>query len=271
MLCGIMDPTSGTGQVGGYDINHQQEQIKQNIGYMSQRFSLYDDLSVEENIDFYCGIYKVPHKRRKVRKQQIWELTGIGPFRSRLTSTLSGGWKQRLALGCAIIHEPRILFLDEPTSGVDPMARNSFWRLLKDMANRGVTTFVTTHYMDEAENCDRLALIYRGAIIAMAAPVELKKQFMKEQVLKICVSESQEWLERIKDLKGVKEAALFGICLHVVMSDTTEATRQIKALFQKEGVRDYQMEVIPPSLEDVFVSMIESFDEQGAVHGSQAS
>jgi ABC-2 type transport system ATP-binding protein len=188
MLCGILMPTSGSGYVAGYDINRQQELIKQNIGYMSQKFSLYEDLTVEENIDFYSGIYKVPKKYRKEREEWIIRMAGIEEFRSSLTETLAGGWKQRLALGCAIIHEPKIVFLDEPTSGVDPIARNNFWKLIKDMARQGVTVFVTTHYMDEAGNCDRLALIYRGAIIAMGTPEDLKAQAGESSLEEVFVS-----------------------------------------------------------------------------------
>lgn len=265
MLCGIIAPTSGSGFVGGYDINRQQELIKQNIGYMSQRFSLYEDLTVEENIDFYSGIYKVPAARKTLRKEQIFQITGIGEFRSRITATLSGGWKQRLALGCAIIHEPKIIFLDEPTSGVDPIARGSFWKLLKEMASHGVTAFVTTHYMDEAENCNRLALIYKGAIVAMDSVLALKTQCMKEKVLKISVPDSQEWLHNLRHIKGIKEAALFGISIHAIVEDAVSAENSIKKIFMEAGVENYQIEDINPSLEDVFVSVIESYDKQGTV------
>lgn len=262
MLCGILTPTSGNGSVGGYDINTQQELIKQNIGYMSQRFSLYEDLTVEENIGFYSGIYKVPKKIRKDREEWIIKMAGIEAFRSNLTATLAGGWKQRLALGCAIIHEPKIIFLDEPTSGVDPIARNNFWNLIKEMAKQGVTVFVTTHYMDEAENCDRLALIYRGDIIAMGAPEGLKIECMKEDVLKISVSRPEEWIERLEELESVKEAALFGTVLHAIVKDAREATFAITELFSSKGIRDYSIEKIKASLEDVFVSLIESYDRE---------
>lgn len=265
MLCGILTPTAGTGHVSGYDIYRQQELIKQNIGYMSQRFSLYDDLTVEENIDFYSGIYKVPKKRRKERKEEIIRMVGIEEFKSRPTSTLSGGWKQRLALGCAILHEPGIVFLDEPTSGVDPIARSNFWKLIKEMAGRGVTAFVTTHYMDEAENCDRLALIYRGAIIAAGAPLTLKTQCMKEKVLQIYVAGEEDWLAALEKTEGVKEVALFGITIHAIVEDISKSTQEIKKLFQAKGVRDYTIKEIQASLEDVFVSLIESYDKGGGV------
>jgi ABC-2 type transport system ATP-binding protein len=265
MLCGILAPTSGTGQVGGYDINREQELIKQNIGYMSQKFSLYEDLTVEENIDFYSGIYKVPKKIRKEREDWIIKMAGIEAFRSHITATLSGGWKQRLALGCAIIHQPKIIFLDEPTSGVDPIARNNFWKLIKGMANEGVTVFVTTHYMDEAENCDRLALIYKGAIIAMGKPAELKKQCMKGDVLKISLSNPQDWIERLKSLDFVKEVALFGVALHAIVKDGRLATEVLSEQFLKAGIKDFQIEKIQASLEDVFVSLIEFYDKEEGI------
>jgi len=263
MLCGILTPTSGIGNVSGYDINRQQELIKQNIGYMSQKFSLYEDLTVEENIDFYSGIYKVPKKVRKEREDWIIKMAGIEAFRSHLTGTLSGGWKQRLALGCALIHEPKIIFLDEPTSGVDPIARNNFWKLIKEMAKQGITVFVTTHYMDEAQNCDRLAFIYRGDIIAIGTPEGLKAECMKEDVLKISVPNPEEWIEKLEKLESVKEVALFGTVLHGIVKDGRQATPAITKLFAQEGIKDYSIEKIKASLEDVFVSLIEFYDKAG--------
>lgn len=260
MLCGILTPTSGSGRVGGFDINRQQELIKQNIGYMSQKFSLYEDLTVEENIDFYAGIYKVPKDQRKERLEWIIRMAGIEEFRSSLTGILSGGWKQRLALGCAIIHQPKIIFLDEPTSGVDPIARNNFWKLIREMAGRGVTVFVTTHYMDEAQNCDRIALIYKGAIIAMGTPDTLKTKCMKGLVLRILLPEPEEWIERLEKLEFISEVALFGVALHAVVQDMGQAQAALSELFSREGVRGFRIERIPPSLEDVFISLIESYD-----------
>ncbi len=177
MLCGIFVPSSGSGTVGGFDIVREQPKIKQTIGYMSQRFSLYEDLTVEENIDFYSGIYGVSREKKRRREQWVIEMAGLDSFRKALTRTLPVGWKQRLSLGCALLHEPRIIFLDEPTSGVDPIARRNFWLLIKQLASTGVTVFVTTHYMDEAENCDRMALIYKGSIIAMGTSRQLKTRF----------------------------------------------------------------------------------------------
>jgi ABC-2 type transport system ATP-binding protein len=265
MLCGILSPTSGAGMVAGYDINRQQELIKQNIGYMSQRFSLYEELTVEENIAFYSGIYKVPRERRQERQERILRMAGIEEFKGSLAGTLSGGWKQRLALGCAIIHEPKIIFLDEPTSGVDPIARNNFWGLIRDMAKAGTTVFVTTHYMDEAQNCDRLALIYRGRLIAIGEPSVLKTRYMKEEVLNISVPNAEEWLDPLKGIAGIKEVALFGTAIHAIVEERTQARAAIESVFLKSGVSGYRIEAIAPSLEDVFVSLIESYDaEEGA-------
>ena len=176
MLCGIMPPSGGTGTVAGHDIVREPEEIKKNIGYMSQRFSLYEDLTVEENIDFYSGIYRIAPERKRERKEWVLEMAGLQMRRAARAATLSGGWKQRLALGCAILHEPSIVFLDEPTSGVDPMSRRRFWNLIYHLAERGTTVFVTTHYMDEAEYCDRIGLIYRGELIALGSPEELKSR-----------------------------------------------------------------------------------------------
>ena len=262
MLCGILSPTSGSGKVGGYDILKEQEKIKQNIGYMSQKFSLYEDLTVEENIDFYGGIYKIPSSRKRERKEWIMKMAGIETFRSSLTRTLSGGWKQRLALGCAIIHEPKIFFLDEPTSGIDPIARKNFWDLIKEMARKGVTVFVTTHYMDEAENCDRMALIYRGSIIAMGTPSELKTKYMRDDVLQIDVPSPEGWIERLTALDGVKDAALFGTSIHAVVSDATRAQDAMKNMFENEKIKDYRINKIQASLEDVFVALIEAYDKK---------
>ena len=264
MLCGIITPTSGKGTIGGFDINKEQERIKQNIGYMSQKFSLYDDLTVEENINFYSGIYKLSKKDREERKEQIIKMAGIESFRHNLTKTLSGGWKQRLALGCSLIHKPKIIFLDEPTSGVDPITRNNFWDIIKDLAKQGVTVLVTTHYMDEAENCNRMTLIYKGTIIAMGTSEEIKTKFMKNDVIKIIVPNTEGWIDKILSLKGIKEAALFGNAVHAITPDAGSATPLIKGMLDNEGCSDYKINKIKATLEDVFVSLIEDHDKEHA-------
>jgi ABC-2 type transport system ATP-binding protein len=260
MLCGILAPSGGTGSVAGFDIRHQAEQIKANIGYMSQRFSLYEDLTVEENIDFYGGIYRIPRAKKAARKEWVLEMAGLQEHRHSRTAILSGGWKQRLALGCAILHEPPIIFLDEPTSGVDPISRRRFWELIYEMAGHGVTVFVTTHYMDEAEYCDRLGLIYRGELIANGPPEVLKAELMREDVLEVACERPQDALADIEGVAGVKEAALFGNGLHVVVEQGVTASQAVRARLHERGFRVERVEQIVPSLEDVFVSLIEARD-----------
>jgi ABC-2 type transport system ATP-binding protein len=188
ILCGLLRPTAGRATVGGFDVAAQPEEVRQRIGYMSQKFSLYDDLTVEENLDFYGGIYGVPEERRREREDYVLRLAGLEDRRRALTGQLAGGWKQRLALGCAILHEPPILFLDEPTSGVDPLARRDFWDLIYELSEKGRTVFVTTHYMDEAEYCHRLALMYKGRIIAMDTPAALMRRAGKASMEEVFVS-----------------------------------------------------------------------------------
>ncbi|MFH1878955.1 MAG: ABC transporter ATP-binding protein [Candidatus Omnitrophota bacterium] len=264
MLCGIFEPTSGEGTVSGYDIIRQQENIRQNIGYMSQKFSLYADLTVEENIDFYSGIYGIPAGKKKERKEAVIKMAGLGEFRSNLTGLLPGGWKQRLALGCAVIHEPAVIFLDEPTSGVDPITRRNFWAQIKEMAVRGVTVFVTTHYMDEAENCDRLALIYKGSIIAMGTPLELKTDFMKNDVLEIQMPVPEEWLGRLAEINGVNETALFGRKIHAIVDPGEKTLGNIEEFLKREISGEFSLRRIEASLEDVFVWLIEEYDKEKA-------
>jgi ABC-2 type transport system ATP-binding protein len=251
--------------VAGFDIRTQREQIKQSIGYMSQRFSLYDDLSVEENIDFYSGIYGIPKARRSERKEWVLSMAQLQEQRHMRTGLLPGGWKQRLSLGCALLHEPQILFLDEPTSGVDPSSRRSFWELIHQLAEGGVTVFVTTHYMEEAEYCDRLALIYRGEIIAMGTSSELKIHDMADQVLCIQCERAPEALVELTAVEGVRDAALFGRDIHVMTEDAEALAPSVSARLEKAGFRMESVRRIEPSLEDVFVSLIEARDrEEGA-------
>ncbi|BBA71246.1 ATP-binding cassette domain-containing protein [Geobacter sulfurreducens] len=266
MLCGILPPSSGSGTVAGFDIVRQAEEIKKNIGYMSQKFSLYEDLTVEENIDFYAGIYRIPVERRQERKEWVIGMAGLAEHRRSRTAILSGGWKQRLSLGCAILHEPPIVFLDEPTSGVDPISRRAFWDLIYRLAGAGVTVFVTTHYMDEAEYCDRLALIYRGELIALGTPEELKTERMVEEIVEVACDRPQELMEEIEAIPGVKHAALFGRGLHVVTEDAVATVPAIAGVLAARRITADRIEKIIPSLEDVFVSLIEARDrEEGAL------
>jgi len=260
MLCGLLEPNGGSGTVAGFDIRTQREQIKGAIGYMSQRFSLYEDLTVEENIDFYSGIYRIPKEKKIPRKEWVIEMAGLQHHRHSRTGLLPGGWKQRLSLGCALLHEPKILFLDEPTSGVDPASRRNFWELIHGMAEGGVTVFVTTHYMEEAEYCDRLALIYRGELIAVGSARELKEHDMADQVLRIACRRPQEALTLLASQEGVRDAALFGKEIHVMTADADALAASLHRVLETAGFQVEAVERITPSLEDVFVSLIEARD-----------
>ena len=258
MLCGILSPTSGDGLVAGLHILHQSEAIKEKIGYMSQRFSLYEDLTVEENIDFFSGIYRVPASKKKDRKEWVLEMAALKEHRGRMTAALSGGWKQRLALGCAVLHEPPILFLDEPTSGVDPISRRQFWELIHNMSETGITVFVTTHYMDEAEYCDELALIFGGNIIAGGTPEQLKQGHMREYVFDVRCDRPQDAMTCLHGCEGVHDSTLFGNGLHVLMRYEEGADRFIEDTLRKGGFAPRSVSRIVPSLEDVFVSLVEA-------------
>ena len=255
MLCGLLMPSGGIGTVGGYDILKEAESIKRIIGYMSQRFSLYEDLTVEENINFYGGIYRVPRSKRGARKTWVLEMAGLTDRKDAVAKTLATGFKQRLALGCAILHEPPIIFLDEPTSGVDPVSRRNFWSLIHDLADGGTTVFVTTHYMEEADYCDRLALIYRGKIIAEATPMELRRTHMKRDILEVEVDRVGDAMEVL--LKAGIENAIFGSALHATVDDAGIAAPEIRRTLESSGISVKRVEKIVPSLEDVFVTLIE--------------
>jgi ABC-2 type transport system ATP-binding protein len=262
MLCGLLLPTSGKGKVAGFDIMMEPEKIKQAIGYMSQKFSLYDDLTVIENLHFFGGIYGLSGSMQKEKEKEVLEMIGLRELRDRITRTLDVGSKQRLALGCAILHEPSILFLDEPTSGVDPISRRNFWGFIQQMGEKGVTTFVTTHYMDEAEYCGRLALIYQGRIIALGTPSELKLKTLSQGVLEVECDPLAPALDLLKREAWVSESAVFGDGLHVISKEGVDLEREINGLFQKHGILLKRMGWIRPSLEDVFVSLIEREEKQ---------
>jgi len=262
MLCGLLLPTSGRGKVAGFDIMKEPEKIKQAIGYVSQKFSLYDDLTVAENLHFFGGIYGLSGSSQKRRENEVLRLIGLQGFEGRVTRTLPVGWKQRLALGCAVLHAPSILFLDEPTSGVDPISRRNFWSLIQEMGEKGVTTFVTTHYMDEAEYCGRLALIYQGKIIALGTPSELKLKTLSQGVLEVECDPLVPALDLLKKEPWVSESAVFGDGLHVIGEEGVDLEREVPVLFQQHGILLKRMGTIRPSLEDVFVSLIEKEDKE---------
>jgi len=257
MLCGLLMPTSGKGRVAGFDLLKEPERIKQVIGYMSQRFSLYEDLTVLENLHFFGGIYGLSGPVQKRREEQVLEMAGLGEIPDRMTHTLAVGLKQRLALASAILHEPPLLFLDEPTSGVDPISRRNFWGLIQQMAEKDVTTFVTTHYMDEAEYCDRLALIYQGRVIALGTPSELKLKTLPQGILEVECTPLIPCLDLLKKEAWISEAAVFGDCLHVIGRGKINLETEVTDLLREHEMGLNRMEWIRPSLEDVFVSLIE--------------
>jgi ABC-2 type transport system ATP-binding protein len=264
MLSGLLAPTSGTGRVAGFDIRTDAEAIKTRIGYMSQLFSLYADLSVEENIAFFAGLYSVTGARLRERRDWVLHMSGLTDQRARNTGDLPLGWKQRLALGCAVMHEPAILFLDEPTSGVDPISRRNFWELIYSLADQGTTIFVSTHYMEEAEYCHRLALMNRGRLIALDRPATLREQ-MSEPILELSVSDGPGAATVLRDAPGVVEAAMFGRDVHVVVGDAAAATAALPAYLATKGITTAHIGPVRPSLEDVFVSLVRR--EGGAVAG----
>jgi ABC-2 type transport system ATP-binding protein len=238
--------------------------VKHRIGYMSQKFSLYDDLTVEENIDFFSGIYGVPLERQAERKDFVLDMAGLRDRRDSKTALLSGGWKQRLALGCAILHEPPVLFLDEPTSGVDPIARRSFWDLIYQLSAAGHTIFVSTHYMDEAEYCHRVALMYRGRVIALGSPEELKGSLGSHQILAL---ESESVFDSMKLLEGkpdILDTAVFGGGLHVSVRSAEESLPLVREWHERAGIGLRLLQPIAPSMEDVFVALIEREEEKPA-------
>jgi ABC-2 type transport system ATP-binding protein len=264
MLCGLLKPTSGRGLVAGIDVAVDPERVRRNIGYMSQKFSLYDDLTVEQNIDFFTGMYGVPRELRQARKDYVLEMANLTERRDSLTRTLSGGWKQRLALGCAILHDPPVVFLDEPTSGVDPIARRVFWDLIGELSRTGHTVFVTTHYMDEAEYCNRLALMYAGKVIALGTPAELKRGMKAHSLLRLDTAEALDTMRALEGQEGILDVAVFGSGLHVVVDDVEASMPRIRAALAAKGIEIRRLEPIDPSLEDVFVALIEAEERKAA-------
>ncbi|HTR62636.1 MAG TPA: ABC transporter ATP-binding protein [Candidatus Binataceae bacterium] len=255
ILCGLLHPTSGRAEVAGFDVVRSPEQIRRRIGYMSQKFSLYNDLKVIENLRFYGGLYNVTGNQLKERIDWALNMAGLTGREESITATLSGGWKQRLALGCAVLHRPPIIFLDEPTSGVDPVSRRRFWELIQELSAEGVTVFVTTHYMDEAEYCNRLALIFQGRLIALGTPNQLKLNSVDGDLLTIEATPLGRALEFLKVAKGVRDAAVFGNALHIVVGDAEEAMPTMRTAMEAGGIQVRRIARIRPSLEDAFVAL----------------
>jgi ABC-2 type transport system ATP-binding protein len=264
MLTGLLAPTSGDACVADHDVLTEAEAVKQRIGYMSQLFSLYGDLTVDENITFFGGLYGVGGERLEARRAWVLRMAGLEEHGRQLTAELSLGWKQRLALGCAVLHEPPILFLDEPTSGVDPISRRNFWELIYSLADGGTTVIVSTHYMEEAEYCHRLALMNRGRLIALDTPARVKA-LMKEPLLEIVTADGPAVAQALQGQPGVAEAAMFGRAVHVAVENAAEAAARIPGFLVSRGLRVDRVHAIEPSLEDVFVALVRR--EGGAVAG----
>jgi len=256
MLLGLLRPTAGRASILGYDCTRDVEEVRRRVGYMSQRFSLYGDLTVSENLDFYGRTYGVSRRHLIDRKAFVLRMAGLLTRERELTRNLSGGWKQRLALGAAMLHEPEILFLDEPTAGVDPVSRREFWDLLYTLSQGGTTIFVTTHYMDEAEQCRSLAFIHRGRIVAEGSPAEIKAEQMRGQVLDIECSPTVRALPVLQQMGVFEEVALYGLRIHAVAEHAADLAAPAEAALAAAGVTVTQMLIIPPSLEDVFISRI---------------
>ena len=255
MLCGLLKPTSGFASVAGYDVSREPEAVRQNIGYMSQKFSLYNDLKIIENIRLFAGLYNVPRQQLRERIDWALEMSNLKDKQNMIVGSLPAGWKQRLALGCAVLHKPSIIFLDEPTSGVDPITRRQFWDVIYEMAHEGVTVFVTTHYMEEAEYCNRLARIFRGKMVALGTPSELKHRSMKGELLLVECEPLGKAVDALHSGTAVMDAAVFGNALHLVVLDAEQSIPEAKKHLVDNGVTVHRIEKIRPSLEDVFVSL----------------
>jgi ABC-2 type transport system ATP-binding protein len=257
MLCGLLRPTSGSATVGGVDVVHDPEGVKRRIGYMSQRFSLYEALSVDQNIRFFAGIYDIEGARYAGRRQFVLEMAGLQGREQMLTSHLSGGWKQRLALGCAILHEPPIVFLDEPTGGVDPVSRRQFWRLIRTLVRDGTTVLVTTHYLDEAEHCDRIAVISAGRLAALGTSEELRGVFADRPIAEIRGPQPMALMRALDALPDVEKTSLFGTAVHAVLRTRDTTPDRLAERLRQSGHDVSSADLVEPSLEDVFLDVVE--------------
>ncbi len=267
MLCALLQPTEGTARVGGHDITDAPERVKESIGYMSQRFSLYEDLTVEENIHFFGRVYGLTDAELRARKAWALTMANLHGRETSITGTLPGGWKQRLALGCAVLHRPRIVFLDEPTSGVDPLMRRIFWELINELSGEGVTVLVTTHFLEEAEYCNDLILINAGHIIAKGSPKELKRDHIKTPILELQCSNVIEAMSWIEQQPWALETSVFGTNLHVSVSDEPSARSGIRKIMEQNDLKLYSIDRITPSLEDVFLYLLDRESQQKGTPG----
>jgi ABC-2 type transport system ATP-binding protein len=257
MLCGLLRPTSGSAIVGGVDVARDPEGVKRRIGYMSQKFSLYELLTVDQNIRFYGGLYGLDSARFAERRRFVIEMAGLGGRESMLARDLPGGWRQRLALGCAILHEPPILFLDEPTGGVDPLSRRAFWRLINQLSSSGVTILVTTHYLDEAEYCHRLALIHAGRLAALGTTTDLKRLFATRSIVEVQASDPVAAMRVMDAMPEVEKTSLFGTSVHAVLRDAALRPDSLEGRMRAAGLQVQAAAAVQPSLEDVFLDVVE--------------
>jgi ABC-2 type transport system ATP-binding protein len=264
MLCGLLKPSGGRAEVAGLDVGRDPEGVKHHIGYMSQRFSLYELLTVDQNITFYGGLYGLSADRLATRRTFVIEMAGLAGREHELALNLSGGWRQRLALGCALLHEPPIIFLDEPTGGVDPVSRRDFWRLIDDLSHHGTTVLVTTHYLDEAERCDRVAIIHAGRLAALGTTSELKSRFDDRPIFEIRASDPVRAMSTLDDLPTVEKTSLFGTALHAVGRTRQTTSDALVAALQAAGLTVTSIGSVVPSLEDVFLDVVDRLAERGA-------
>ena len=257
MLCGLLRPTSGSATVGGIDVGADPEGVKRRIGYMSQRFSLYELLTVEQNIAFFGGIYGLDAVQLAQRREFVLEMAGLRGRETTLARDLSGGWRQRLALGCAVLHQPPILFLDEPTGGVDPLSRRQFWRLIDSLSAAGVTVLVTTHYLDEAERCHRVALIHAGRLATIGSIPEVKRIFHSRPIMEIRSDRAVDAMKVLDGMAAVEKTSLFGTAVHAVLRSSGSRPEQIRQALAEQGVAVLGVEQVEPSLEDVFLDIVD--------------
>lgn len=254
MLCGILAPTGGTARVGGFDVNREPERIKRSIGYVSQRFGLYNDLTVEENLRFYATIYGLSGSQLSRRVEEIIQAIGLKPFRHRLAAEISGGWKQKLALANSLVHHPQILFLDEPTAGLDPLSRRSLWELLYQLADQEVALFVTTHYMEEAQRCNQIAFISRGQLLKIGSPQALKETISRK-LLEIECTPLMKASRCFRQIDGVAEVTVYGTTLHLNVADEATVKKSLEQTAKQEGIMIKSIRPITASLEDVFAAL----------------
>ena len=265
MLCGLLRPTSGTAIVGGIDVSADPEGVKRRIGYMSQRFSLYELLTVDQNIRFFGGVYGLTPERLEARRAFVIEMAGLRGREHSLARELAGGWRQRLALGCAILHEPAILFLDEPTGGVDPLSRRQFWRLIDTLASSGVTILVTTHYLDEAERCHRVTLIHAGRLAAIGTTSEVKRVFAGRPIVEVRTPRTTDAMRVLDETAMVEKTTLFGTAVHAVLKDPQPDTARLEQHLRARGIPVESIELVEPSLEDVFLDVVERAEAKRSV------